>query len=108
MEFRWHCDFFIQQDDFEETYQLWYSFELEEHWDIIKGVLFDWMIYTLHVKVLICARKIIGQTSPGIKCSTDSDIHPSKGPQYFSTVDIFFSHMPFQSSPTCLLCGRDH
>ncbi|GLB41065.1 hypothetical protein LshimejAT787_0902800 [Lyophyllum shimeji] len=52
-EYQKHFDFFDQLRDFEETYPIWYRFELAARRDILKGILFDWDVYTLEVKMLL-------------------------------------------------------
>lgn len=79
----------------------------------MKGVLFDWMVYALHVKVLIHAREIIGNpgihSSGGVKRSADVDTCFAKGPRYSSSTDTSSTQVPFwNTTPACLLCGRDH
>lgn len=112
LEFKQHHDFFIQQGDFESSFQLWYSFKLESHWDIMKGVLFDWMVYTLCIEVLVWAREIkssLVSSFLGVKCPADVDTHLSKGQRYPSSVEISSTRASFWNmTPTCLLCRRDH
>jgi hypothetical protein len=112
LEFKQHRDFFIQQVDFESSFQLWYSFELESCRDIMKGVLFDWTVYALHVEVLVRAREIMSNSASsfsGVKRPADVDTRLSKGPRYPSSVDISSTRASFRNTtPACLLCGRDH
>lgn len=112
LEFKQHRDFFIQQVDFEGSFQLWYSFELESCQDIMKGVLMDWTVYALHIEVLVQAREIMSSSTSfflGIKCPADVNTHLSKGPRYPSSVDISSTQVSFQNmTPACLFCGRDH
>ena len=106
VEFKWHHDFFLQQDDFEGSYHHWYSLKLESHCDIMKGVLFDWMVYTLHVEVLVHARDLINQTS---KHSSDFDMRLGKGPQFSFSVDVSSTQAPFHvTTSVCILCGKEH
>jgi hypothetical protein len=110
-EFKQHRDFFLQQHDFEATYQYRYSFELESCHDIMKGVLFDWSVYALRVEVLTHARDLLEHlaSAPGCKRPGDWDMPSTKESKHSLLTDVSSTRISSRSSfPTCFLCGKDY
>ncbi|GLB43927.1 hypothetical protein LshimejAT787_1501110 [Lyophyllum shimeji] len=112
-EYQKHFDFFDQLRDFEETYPIWYRFELVARRDILKGIHFDWDVYALEVKMLLHSNvpQLLASSS---KRLIEADNRVGKFPRNSFRTDVSSrreeTSIPTNSrdGPTCLLCGKGH